>query len=269
MTMMLSPDLLDRRALALLSLVDPTGRPPSGPVRIEGVGVRTTAKGAGLVGVLAAPGLEAHERSFAAAPAAPAKGSLAVPLDITPTDRRLAPRRFVLRLPRDPDPAHKAAADSLFAAQVVQLLPSPNATGVGSACVLRVSVRRTTDGAMVENALVRARSDNGQMTTMALTDAAGEAALVFPFVPMTFPGGGGSVNRSLPGKAVVHADPASARFHTAATLSAARQAAAARIRDHADPDKLADQFPPNFASGASIAITAGAQPSLALTWSAP
>ena len=64
MTMMLSPDLLDRRALALIALVDQFGRPLAGPAQLTGEGLRNVAKPGGLWAVLACSGLEAHVFAF-------------------------------------------------------------------------------------------------------------------------------------------------------------------------------------------------------------
>ena len=85
--MMLTPDLLDRRALALLRMVDVHGRPVAGPVRIEGEGVRTVAKAPGHFAVLAAAGFEDHVAAFLAPPAAPALQSRNVAIDLTPAAR--------------------------------------------------------------------------------------------------------------------------------------------------------------------------------------
>src|SRR5689334_5934611 len=117
MTMMLAPDLLDRRAAGLPALAAP-GR-PAGELAdsASAKGVRVVAKSGGRIAVLAAPGLEAHSAAFESAPATPALRSRAIALDLTPTGGRLLPRRFVLKLPRNPDPAQKDNPLSLFQAE--------------------------------------------------------------------------------------------------------------------------------------------------------
>ena len=42
--MMLAPDLLDRRALALIAVIDPFERPVHSPIAIAAAGVRVVAK---------------------------------------------------------------------------------------------------------------------------------------------------------------------------------------------------------------------------------
>jgi hypothetical protein len=260
---MLSADLLDRRALALVRLVDAWGRPVVGPVAIEGPGVRVAAKGEGRFAILTAAGLEAYTAQFTLPPAKPAIASVPVALDLTPADRALAPRRFELRLPRDPAPAHAAQAASLFQSVEIELLPSSRAAPSGSACALRVTVRRKDDQRLVENALVRGRSDNGLFAARALTDARGEACLIFPALPLAFTGQGANVEPDLAARVVAHADPVTARFHAASDLAAA---SAARTSGHADPDSLGAAFTPDFASGAAVRLAAGRQPSLLIEW---
>jgi hypothetical protein len=265
-TMMASPDLLDRRALALIRLMDVYGRPVEGPVRIESDGVRSVAKGPGEHAILSAPGLEDHVSAFEAPPGTPAIQFMHILLDLTPAATHVAPRRFDLRLPRDPDPAHAAQDASLFRAAEVEMLPSPRALLTGSACALRVTVRRKDDKRLVEHALVRAQSDNGLFAARALTDARGEACLLFAALPLSFVGPVGKVVSDLPGKAVAHADPVSALFHAPADLASAADAASLRTGGHADPDALAAAFPPAFASGAAIRLAAGRQTSIAIEW---
>ena len=263
---MLAPDLLDRRALALIRLVDVYGRPLAGPARIEGEGLRTVAKGEGAFAILAAAGLEAHESAFEAPPVGPAVGSRHVQLDVTPADPAAAPRGFDLRLPRDPDPAHALQPASLFQAEPVEMLPSARARLAGSACAVRVAVTRKDDGRLVENALVRARSDDGLFAARAVTDARGEACLIFPVLPLAFTGAGANVQPDLPARVVVHAGAPSARFHAPSEVQAAVAAAAARTAGHADPDALAAAFSADFQSGTPVQLAAGRERSLNIEW---
>lgn len=257
MIAMFAPDLLDRRALALLRLVDVAGRPILGPVRIEGDGLRIVAKGGGRFALLEARGFEAYTASFDPVAAAPAR---TVRLDLTPSASDVAPRSFGLRLPRSPD---AEAPSSLFEAQVVEMLPSALAGRSGSACTIRVSVRRSDDGRVVEGALVRARSADGAFTARAVTDARGEACLLFPFLPLAFPGG--TISAGQPARVVVHVDPGLARFH--APAGAAAEAAALRTSGHIDPDSLAAAAPaPNFAAGAEASLSAGRESAVGLEW---
>lgn len=268
MTLMLSPDLLDRRALALLALTDGYGGALDGPVSVVGAGVRSIGKRGGQIVILDAPGLAAYAASFAAPPATPAVRSKTLVIDLTPVHPAVLPRRLTLKLPRDPDPAKKDDPLSLFQPERVTLSASPRVRADGNACVLRASVTRKSDGAFVENALVRAKTDDGKFETWALTDPSGEAALVFPGLPISFPGAGGKPSPTIACAVVVHADPATARFATEATLGAARHAAATRREGHADPDAIAAQAP-NFPAGKTVPLSAGSQPAIALQWTAP
>lgn len=256
---MLAPDLLDRRALALLRLVDVSGRPVLGPVRIEGDGVRTLAKGDGRFAVLEASGFEAYAASFDPIAATPAK---TIRLDLTPAAPGVAPRSLGLRLPRSPD---SDAPSSLFEALLVEMLPSALVARSGSACTIRVSVRRGGDGRVVEGALVRARSADGAFSARALTDARGEACLLFPFLPLSFPGS--TISPEQPARVVVDVDPGVARFHAPAEIGAAAEAAALRTSGHIDPDALAAAVPaPSFAAGAEAALSAGRESVVSLEW---
>jgi hypothetical protein len=256
---MLAPDLLDRRALALLRLADVAGRPVLGPVRIEGDGVRAVAKGDGRFAVIEARGFEAYTASFD--PIAPAPATI-VRLDLTPAARDVAPRSFDLPLPRAADPD---ATSSLFEPQPVEMLPSALAARSGSACTIRVSVRRGDDSRVIEGALVRARSADGAFAARAVTDARGEACLLFPFLPLSFPGA--TIAAEQEARVVVHVDPDVARFHALAEAGAAAAAAALRISGHPDPDALAAAAPaPDFAAGAAAPLSAGRESAVSLDW---
>lgn len=268
MTIMLSPDLLDRRALALLALVDPLGRPLIGPARITGDGVRTAAKPGGRWALLAAAGLESHIGAFAAAPSTPAKGAIKSAIDIRPYSGALAPRRAVVPLPRDPDPAHKDHADSLFAPIPIALLPSPTCPIPPTAAAVRVTVRKHGDGRRVANALVRVASNNGQFTALSVTDAAGEALVIVPNFPLAFTGSGGSVADFLPGKATAVADPDKAVLVTEDAIATARAKAALQDRDYPDPDALAAAFPAP-AGGTNVQLSVRVVAVAEVEWLAP
>jgi hypothetical protein len=264
--MMLAPDLLDRRGLALLAFIDSWGRPVDGPVQVLGDGVQVVAKGGGRYALTAAKGFEAYAASFESAPAHATK---AVQLDCTPANRAYLPRRFKLQLPRDADPAHMNQAGSLFQPAQIEFLPAAPAQSTGSAVLLRVSVKRSGDGRAVEHALVRAQTDNGLFAARALTDARGEATLLFPVLPLSFAGAGATVDGDIAARVIVDADPAVALLHTPAEIPAAFRDAAMRTLGHPDPDALAAALPANFPSGTALRIAAGRQFSLALTWTAP
>lgn len=264
--MMLSPDLLDRRALALLQLVDPYGDALEGPVLIGGDGLRTVRKSGGRIALLEAPGFKAYAATFSNLPAVSSKN---VVIDLNPAQTGVLPRRITLKLPRKDDPAQVADAQSVFRAVVVGFSASPRVAVQPGACVLRASVRRARDGTMVEGALVRARSNDGKHSAWGMTDPAGEAALVFPGLPVSFAGAGGIPSTTIACAVVVDADVASVRFATADTLATARAAAAARRTGHIDPDALAAAQPPDFTGATTVSIAASSQPAVTLLWTAP
>ena len=264
--MMLSPGLLDRRALALLELVDPYGDALEGPVVIGSDDLRTVRKSGGRIALLEAPGFKAYAAAFSDPPAVSSKN---VVIDFNPGQAGVLPRRITLKLPRKDDPAQAADAQSVFRPVVVGFSASPRVAVQPGACVLRASVRRPGDGAMVEGALVRARSSDGKHSAWGMTDPAGEAALVFAGLPVSFAGAGGIPSTTIACAVVVHADVASARFATADTLAAARAAAAARRTGHIDPDALAAAQPADFTGATTVSIAASSQPAVTLQWTAP
>lgn len=268
MTMMLHPDLLDRRALALFRLTDAYGRAVADQIAFVGDGAAVAGKGDGRFALIAAAGLGDYVKSFVA-PGAPAVGALTATIDITPLGPGLAPRRITVKLPRDPDPAHAATAASLFQPIAVDILPAATAAMTGGAGAVRATVVRDDDGRRVEGALVRVRSDDGRFNGRAITDAAGEACVILPALPLSFPGAGANVVPDLAAHVVADADPATALFHTDAGVAPARHAAAVRRTGHVDPDAFAAATPADFAAGTAIRIGAGRQPTVTLQWHAP
>lgn len=231
-------DVLDRRALALLTFVDALGGRVLSPVGVDAAGVRLFVKRPGALVVAAAPGLSDYAAAFDPIPAAPATGSVSVPFDIRPSDPALGARRVTLALPRDPDPGNAALPGSVFQPVEVALLPTPMAALPGLAAALSVSVRRADDGRAVEGALVRLRPEGGRPEARAMTDAAGNALLLVPGVPLANPGAGAVVRPDIGATLDAVIDPALARFHRAEDVMAARDAAMRRVRDFIDPDTL-------------------------------
>lgn len=265
---MLHPDLLERRALALLALIDPFGRPVPGPVRLSGPGLRTVAKSGGRHAIISASGFADYEAAFAAPPAAPAVGQIDVRIDILPADGTLAPRSVTLKLPRDPDPANAATTDSLFAPVPVMLLPSPQCPVPATAAAVRVTVRKKTDGRRVAGALVRVASSGGAFKAMAMTDAVGEALVIVPQFPLSHTGGGGAISSELDATATVVADPAAIRLVADADIAAARAAARTAADPFPDPDAL-DKALPVPADGTAFKLSTRADAVLTLEWKNP
>lgn len=260
---MRSMDLLDRRALALLRLVDVYGRTVTAPVGIRGDGVTSVRKNDGTIAILTAGGLESYAASFVA-PSTPAVESRQLALDLDPATAEVMPRRFELSLPRSADPAKAGQPGSLFRSVDIEMLPGPGARLVGGACALRVTVRRKSDKKLVQNALVRARSDDEQFLARGITDARGEATLIFPALPVAFPGAGANLQPELAARVAVTVAQGSVVFNSAATTLPLIRA----TPPFADPDKLG-LTDANFATGTAITIAAGREVAVALEWTQP
>lgn len=113
-----------------------------------------------------------------------------------PTRARL-PRRAHIPLPRDADPAHAGAPNSLFRPVDLALYPAPAAAAPSGWAAVRVTVIGTGDNRPLGPALVRVtRTSDGVLLGRGVTDwrgrAAGEALVAVPGVPaITFSSGGG------------------------------------------------------------------------------
>jgi hypothetical protein len=267
MMAMLSPDLLDRRALALIELRDPAGRVAEGPARFMGDGLRIYAKGGGRYAVLGAAGFEDYAQQFLA-PSAPAVGSLSVPLDVRMAGQGVLPRRFELKLPRNPDPASQSGANSLFDPVVITLLPAPGYPIPATAAAIRAVVRKRNDGRRVANALVRVASDNGTFRATGMTDASGEALILIPHFPMSFPGAQAQMQNFLPAKASVVADPATTVLVADDAILLAQAAAVQQQRNFSDPDAMASAFPAP-AVRVACRLSTRTVATVALEWKAP
>jgi hypothetical protein len=108
------------------------------------------------------------------------------------------PRRAVIDLPRDPNPANAAAADSLFRPAELALYPAPAAVPASGWAVVRATVVNAATDAVLPGALLRVvRTSDGAVLARGVTEwrgrAAGEALLAVPGVPaITFgPANGG------------------------------------------------------------------------------
>ena len=261
-----APELLDRRILAAVTFIDPIGLPVRTPVRVTADGVKLYQKRPGELIVLAAPGFGDYVASFDM-PAAPPTGSVAVVLDVLPSQSAYLPRRVTLALPRDPTPANNAASGSLFQPIEVTLPPSPSAPLPGLAAGLIVTVTRSDTQARVEGALVRLTTPDGGKVS-SLTNPAGEAMLIAA-VPLTSTGPGATVVADVAATFDVIVDPALARFNGDADLPAARAAAAARTSGFIDPDDLAARLGGQASAPQAVRVASGRVRSAAFAWAPP
>lgn len=261
-----APELLDRRILAAITFVDPIGLPIASPVRVTAEGVRAVAKRPGELILVAAPQLANYAESFDL-PAAPAVGSVRVALDVLPADPRYLPRRVTLALPRDPEPSNRNAPGSLFRAVEIALPPSPAVPLPGIAAGLIVTVRRADDQRRVEGALVRLTAPGGAQTA-SLTNAAGEAMLIAS-VPLSSTGPGATVHPDVAASYAVIVDPALARFHADADLTAARSGAATHASGFIDPDDLLSRLANQASPEQAVRIASGRTRAATFAWTPP
>lgn len=261
-------EFADRRALAALVFVDALGARVRSPVSVAAPGVRLLHKRPGEIVVMGVPALAAHD-AFDPALDVPAAGSVTVQLDIHPAQRGLGARRFALRLPRKPVPADPLPADSLFRPVEIPLLPAPGATPTGLVAALSVTLRRADDARRIEGALIRLTPEGGRPVARALTDAAGEALLLAPGVPVSVPGPAATVLPDLGATLDAIVDPALARFHRDDALDAARDAAAKRAAGLVDPDDLEARLSGAATPALALRIAAGRLRTARLDWTPP
>ena len=256
-------EFLDQRAWAALRFVDVIGRAVLSPVGVTGTPViKATPNRLGLTVITHVDGFDAYEDGFASPPANPAIGSVPVALDVTPADSGLAPRRILLALPRDAAGNNAANANSLFQPVDVTLLPTPGFQLTGLTAGLRVTVTRTTDGALIEGALVRLSVMPNGPEARAITNAAGEALVVAAGLPL-FSVSGPKVVGDHPATVDVVVVPQLARFHPLGANDVANGA------PFSDPDTLEAQ--PNAKASATKAVRVAAGRTLAtrLQWAPP
>jgi hypothetical protein len=264
MMQMLSPDLLDRRALALIELVDYAGRPMVAPAQLAGDGMRFFAKGGGRYALLEAAGFEAHTASFATQPATPIK---TFSLDIGLADPIQMSRRAEVKLPRSADPADRDKPDSLFQPLRIMIHPTTGAPIPATAAGVRVSVVHKTNKKLVGNALVRVKSANGKFAGTGFTDVSGEALVIIPYFPISFTTGGATVEDSLAATVTVVADPTSAELTDPADLSA-KMLQSGMPATLVNPDKIAAQFAAP-AGGTAIRLSTRKLETIKVEWSPP
>jgi hypothetical protein len=193
-------------------------------------------------------------------------GAVTLQLDIRPTDPALGARRAAVALPRDPDPAHADQADSLFRPIRIALLPTPMAALTGLTAALCVTVRRADDARRIEGALVRLRPAGGRPEARAMTDAAGDALLLVPGVPLASPGAGAVVRPDIAADLDAVVDPVLARFHRDAEIAEARDAARRLVRGFIDPDDLAGRLGGAATPAQAVRLEAGRTRTATIAW---
>jgi len=173
------PEVFDTRVLGAVRFVDSaTQSQVSDGLSVESTGDLRPNR-SGLWVIWNAPGLADHTTVFLAPPAAPAAGSVDLPLSVKDLSGRYLPRNATVKLPRDP-------ADVLFEAANVTLYCSPAAPVSPGWAVIRASVKKTADDTRLESALLRVvQTTDSKVLARGLTDDRGEALVVVPGIPVT------------------------------------------------------------------------------------
>jgi hypothetical protein len=181
---------IEQRVLGALRLIDGVTRVPlTRPLVVDADRLAFTRNAGGWYVVTGARGLERHTAAFNHPPAAPALASKSYTVAIHDPQNRYLPRIVVVRLPRDPDPAHSGDADSLF--RPVDVAMYPAATAVIShnwstirAAVIRGAAPRTAPPARGALLMVFDAAD-GTRLAGGIADERGEALVIIPGVPVT------------------------------------------------------------------------------------
>ena len=262
---MLAPDLLDRRALALIELVDAAGTIVDAPAIITGQGTVCIAKGLGRYALLSAHGFEDYSSAFTDPPSIARKS---VTLDIQFSDRRFASRRFQLPLPRDGRAENATANDSIFTPQRIIVGPTVETSVPSTAAAVRVRVVHKTNKKLVGHALVRVSAANGKYEAQSVTDLSGEALLIIPHFPASFTTAGGAVEATLAGKVTAVGDPDIVQLVGLDELARRKLMPANLAPPFVDPDSIADAFP-EPAVGVPVNLSTRRIETIAVDWKPP
>ncbi len=253
--------LLDRRMLAAIRPIDPLGRVVDGLVSVSAEGARFLHKPDGIVILTRWSGLPGADQQFDA-PVAPVPASRELEITLRPARRDLLPRRAVIDLPRDPDPARATTASSLFRAIDVAMPASTAFAVSGHSAAIAVRVVQQGSQVPVFGAVIRASlPGTPAINAVGLTDRLGEAMLVLPGLPLTQVGPGASVQDS-------H-EITLALFVDADLAVRARDALrVGETPEPVDPDQIMAE-PGNAGDTASVTLRAGRSASALLEWSPP
>jgi len=184
-------DLIDHRYLGAIRFVDRVaGGAVSGMMGLSAPGVAVFRNRSGLYVIAEAPRFEKYVVAFDK-PKAPAGSPRSVMFRCSDPSGRYLPRTFPVLLPRDPDPANRASADSLFQPVRVKLYPSARADLAVNWSIIRASLARKANRRPIAGALLRVvRVSDHIVLGSGFSDEDGEAVVAIAGIPVTdFAGG--------------------------------------------------------------------------------
>lgn len=182
-----------RHSLQLIP-VDPLN--PSTPVQRRSLDTRRNRRGQYVV--FNAPGLEAYRSAFLPFPPAPEPGnepvaiaSIAIPLIINDPTGFYLPRRYTLRLPRDPNPEIADSDQSLFRPVPVVMFRAPGASVEPNWSVIRatVVVEDGDTGFRLPWSQIQLVQPDVPQPWISMADWRGEALIAIPGVPVVMSNG--------------------------------------------------------------------------------
>ena len=178
---------IEQRVLGALRLIDRVSQTPlTRAMHLTSTNAALVRNMRGYYVVTHAVGLEAHTAVFQQPPAIPVQGANSYTFEINDLQKRYLPRLVTLRLPRDPNPANIANANSLFRPIDVAMYPASTAALSHNWSTLRASVTQGPDHLPLRGALLQviATADNSLLAS-GISDARGEALVIVPGVPIT------------------------------------------------------------------------------------
>ena len=178
---------IEQRVLGALRLIDRvTQTPLTRSLRLTSSNAGVVRNMRGYYVVNHAAGLEAHTAAFQQPPALPELGAKPYTFEINDLQKRYLPRLTTLRLPRDPNPANVANANSIFKPIDVAMYPASTATLSYNWSTIRASVSQGPDHLPLRGALLQViDAADGLLLASGISDARGEALVIVPGVPIT------------------------------------------------------------------------------------
>jgi len=176
---------VEQRVLGALQMVDRvTQTALKRPMQLVAVNASVVRNTRGYYVVTDAAGLAAHVEAFEQPPAGPALESITYSFEVNDPQKRFLPRLAALKLPRDPDPANIANANSLFRPQDVAMYPAATAPLSHNWSTIRASVSQ--NGVEVRGALLQViNAADDTVLASGISDERGEALVIVAGVPVT------------------------------------------------------------------------------------